>query len=300
MDSVRKFKKLKFSRKREERGNNGECSKDDVEPNPLERIEQLEHIKSILCRNIIEIQNTCEEKDREMDALRGKVTELENTLKQKDIGRSQLEPNLLESNEEEERGNNGEYSKEDVEPNPLELIEHLEHLKSFLYSNIIEILNVCKEKDREMDALHGKITELENTLKQKDTARSQVEMTLRSQKEEFIRILEDTRSRWKEVETIIKNETEENDIKLQEQANKINELEKLCIELRKELDEKDTEWSQVEMTLHRQIEEMKERKEETESLLKSQMVEKDRKLQKLVKIFVGMCVLLSIFLLWFL
>jgi len=178
MDSVRKFKKLKFSRKREERGNNGECSKDDVEPNPLERIEQLEHIKSILCRNIIEIQNTCEEKDREMDALRGKVTELENTLKQKDIGRSQVEPNLLESNEEEERGNNGEYSKEHVEPNPLERIEQLEHIKSILCRNIIEIQNICEEKDREMDALRGKVTELENTLKQKDIGRSQLEPNL--------------------------------------------------------------------------------------------------------------------------
>ena len=51
-----------------------------------------------------------------------------------------MEPNLLESNEEEERGNNGEYSKEDVEPNPLERSEQLEHVKSILCRNIIEIV----------------------------------------------------------------------------------------------------------------------------------------------------------------
>ena len=43
-----------------------------------------------------------------------------------------------------------------------------------------------------MDALRGKVTELENTLKQKDIGRSQVEMTLHRQIEEMKERKEET------------------------------------------------------------------------------------------------------------
>ena len=58
-------------------------------------------------------------------------------------------------------------------------------------------------------------------------------MTLRNQKEEMKRIMEETESRCKEVQTILKNQIQEKDGKVQEQVNKVTEMKNFILNLKR-------------------------------------------------------------------
>jgi predicted nuclease with TOPRIM domain len=72
-----------------------------------------------------------------------------------------------------------------------------------------------------------------------------------------------------ELETILKSQIEEMDRKVQEQVNKVTEIEKLYTELEKELEDKDSGMAQVEM----------------KKRMESQIEEKDRKQQNQMNFF---------------
>ena len=58
-------------------------------------------------------------------------------------------------------------------------------------------------------------------------------MTLRNQKEEMKRIMEETESRCKEVQTILKNQIQEKDGKVQKQVNKVTEMKNFILNLKR-------------------------------------------------------------------
>jgi hypothetical protein len=191
-----------------------------------------------------ELQRGLERRDAKHEqleaTLRGRITELEEKLSERNIERDQMQQKLEET----------DHQRKFVEAILCDQIHSLgfnililenKLKKEKMSRNQVEA-HFCEMKQMDTTIL-GQITVLEKILEEKDSERARVEMTLRSQIDEMERKMEERQAHCNEVEIILYGQREE--------------LERELLEKKSIHHEENHDWKIIEEALHCKIKQLK-------------------------------------------